>query len=86
MEEEMDSIRMNEMWKLIQLPHENKKIDTKWVYEIKHNSDRRIERYKTILVANGFTQRYVIYYEENLEIVERQETVRMLISSLAKKK
>ena len=86
MEEKTDSIHRNETWELVHLPHEKKKIDTKWIYKIKHNSDRRIERYKTILVAKGFTQRYDIYYEENLETVERKETIMMLISPTTKKK
>eukprot|EP00253_Pinus_taeda_P026479 PITA_26479 len=39
MQEEMDSIQMNYTWMLTELPHDKKKIDTKWVYKTKFNSD-----------------------------------------------
>ena len=86
MNEEMDSIERNETWDLVELPHEKKKIGTKWAYKIKYNSDGSVERYKGRLVAKGFTQRYGIEYEENFAPIARQETIRMLISLATQKK
>ena len=39
-------------------------VGCKWIYKIKTRSDESIERYKTPLVAKGFTQEYEIDYEE----------------------
>jgi hypothetical protein len=86
MQEEIDSIHMNDTWELTELPHDKKKIGTKWVYKTKYNSDGSVERHKAILVAKGFTQRYGIDYEETFAPVARQETVRMMISLRAQKK
>ena len=46
MQEEMDSIQRNDTWKLTELPHDKKKIGTKWVYKNKFNSDGSVERHK----------------------------------------
>jgi hypothetical protein len=79
MQEEIDSIHNNDTWELIELPHDNKNIGTKWVYKTKYNSDGSVDRHKERLVAKGFTQRYGIDYEETFSPIARQETVRMMI-------
>ena len=55
----------------------------KWVYEIKHTTNGRIERYKARLVAKGHKQKYGVHYEEVFALVLRLDMVRMLISLVA---
>eukprot|EP00253_Pinus_taeda_P019490 PITA_19490 len=86
MQEEMDSIKRNDTWKLTELPHDKKKIGTKSVYKTKFNNDGSVERNKARLVAKGFTQKYRIYYEETFAPIARQETIRKLISLASQKK
>jgi len=52
----------------------------KWIYKIKTHSDRSIERYKTRLVAKGFTQEYEIDYEETFAPVARISSVCALLA------
>jgi histone deacetylase 1/2 len=60
MQEEFDALLRNGTWRLVS-PREGKNIiDCKWVFKIKRKSDGSIERYKAILVAKGFKQRYGI--------------------------
>ena len=51
----------------------------KWIYKIKTRSDESIERYKTRLVAKGFTQEYEIDYEETFAPVARISSVCALL-------
>ena len=54
-------------------------VGCKWIYKIKTRSDGSIERYKTCLVAKGFTQEYGIDYEETFAPVVRISSVRALL-------
>ena len=54
-------------------------VGCKWIYKIKTRSDGFIKRYKTRLVAKGFTQEYGIDYEETFGSVVRISYVRALL-------
>ena len=57
MKEEMNSMKSNEVWDLVELPNGVKAIGCKWVFKTKRDSLGNIERYKARLVAKGFTQK-----------------------------
>ncbi|KAK0586886.1 hypothetical protein LWI29_013918 [Acer saccharum] len=56
MKEEMDSMKSNHVWDLVDLPPGKKAIANKWVLQIKRKADGIIERHKARLVAKGYTQ------------------------------
>jgi Reverse transcriptase (RNA-dependent DNA polymerase) len=64
----------------MQLPQGKKSIGCKWVYKLKYNSDRTVERYKTRLVAKEYTQTYRIDDQETFTPVAKMNTVRILFS------
>jgi hypothetical protein len=65
MQDEMKSINTNDIWNLEEIPNVSKTVSCKWIYKIKCDSKRNMERYKTRLVAKDFTQREGIYYNES---------------------
>nr|KYP45023.1 Copia protein [Cajanus cajan] len=54
---EIDSIKENNTWTLVDLPKGAKLIDCKWIFKRKYNLVGYIEKYKARLVAKGFTQK-----------------------------
>ncbi|GKA86999.1 retrotransposon protein, putative, ty1-copia subclass [Tanacetum coccineum] len=61
---EMQSMRDNEVWELVDLPPNGKIVGQKWLFKKKTDMDGAIHTYKARLVAKGFTQTTGIDYEE----------------------
>ena len=57
MDKEIQALEKNHTWELTPLPPGKTPIGCKWIYKVKLNPDGTVERYKTRLVAKGYTQR-----------------------------
>ena len=86
MEEKIRMIEKNNTWELVAIPRERKVISLKWIYKIKLNQEGDIQKFKTRLVAKGFTQKPGIDFYETLSSVARLETIRNVIVVAAQKK
>uniref|UniRef100_A0A6V7M0T8 Integrase catalytic domain-containing protein n=1 Tax=Bracon brevicornis TaxID=1563983 RepID=A0A6V7M0T8_9HYME len=80
MDEEMESLSKNETWDLEPKSANKNVIGCKWVFTIKRHADGSPKRFKARLVAQGFSQRYGIDYDEVFAPVVRQTTLRTLLS------
>ncbi|GKE70568.1 retrotransposon protein, putative, ty1-copia subclass [Tanacetum coccineum] len=69
MNEEMQSMNDNKVWKLVVLPPNAKVVKSKWIYKKKTNMDGKVYIYKARLIAKGFTQTYGVDYEETFSHV-----------------
>lgn len=57
-EAELNALKLNHTWDVVKLPQGKKTIGCKWVFQVKQNPNRSINKYKARLVAKGFHQRF----------------------------
>lgn len=80
MKEELTAINENKTWEISDLPAGRKAIGSKWVYKLKLGENNQILRYKARLVAQGFSQKFGVDYDEVFAPVIRSTTFRLLLS------
>ncbi|GJW43203.1 putative retrotransposon protein [Tanacetum coccineum] len=80
---EMQSMKDNKVWELVDLPPDAKIIGHKWLFKKKTDMDGAVHIYKARLVAKGFTQTLGIDYEETFSPVADIRAIRILIAIAA---
>nr|GEW06455.1 putative retrotransposon Ty1-copia subclass protein [Tanacetum cinerariifolium] len=76
---EMQSMKDNEVWVLVELPPNGKTVGSKWFFKKKTDMDGVVHTYKARLVAKGYTQTPGIDYEETFSPVDIK-AIRILIA------
>ena len=64
--EEYQSILKNDVWEVVPRPKDKSIISSKWIFKTNHSVDDSIEKFKEIFVAQGFSLKEGINYEETL--------------------
>jgi len=81
LDEEYESLIANKTWKLVEAPEDTKiSKGSKWVFRLKKDEKGRIIRYKTKLVALGYSQEFGMDYHEIFAPMVKQTTLRTLLT------
>ncbi|XP_016652730.1 PREDICTED: uncharacterized mitochondrial protein AtMg00820-like [Prunus mume] len=83
MHHEIAALQANHTWTLVPLLLHKCPIGCKWVYKIKLKPDGTLERYKTRLVAKGYSQVEGVDYRETFAPMAKLTTVCVLLSMAA---
>nr|GEZ17638.1 putative retrotransposon Ty1-copia subclass protein [Tanacetum cinerariifolium] len=83
MNAEMQSMKDNDVWVLVELPPNARTVGSKWLFKKKTNMDGAVYIFKARLVAKGFTQTYRVDYEENFSPVADIRAISILIAIAA---
>ncbi|GJV51222.1 retrotransposon protein, putative, ty1-copia subclass [Tanacetum coccineum] len=80
---EMQSMKDNEVWDLVELPPNCKTVGSKWLFKKKTDMDGAVHTYKARLMAKGYTQTPGIDYKETFSPVADIRAIRILIAIAA---
>jgi surface antigen len=78
--EELENFERNQVWELVDPPLRSKPVGTKWVWKNKEGEKGEVVRKKSRLVAQGYSQKEGIDYEETFALVARLEVIRILLA------
>ena len=84
MKEEISSLKENGTWALEELPKGSKEIGSKWVFKKKRDSSGNVSSFKARLVAQGFSQREGIDFNDTFAPVARFDVIRILLATAAR--
>ena len=79
----MDILGEMGTWKLGDLPKGREAVGCKWVFDIKHDHEGKISRYKARLVAQGYSQIPGMDYFETFAPVVRHDSLRAMLAIAA---
>lgn len=83
MKRELESLKSNGVLELVTPPRDVNPIGCKWVYKIKLLPDGRIDKFKSRLVAQGFTQRQGRDFDATYSPVASFSSIRLVLAMAA---
>ena len=79
-QEELNSLKRNEVWEFVPTPKDRKLVGCRWVFRIKTDAQGNLVHYKARVVAKGYSQIKGIDYDELFAPVTHYETLQLLLA------
>eukprot|EP00253_Pinus_taeda_P010898 PITA_10898 len=83
MKDEMMALGKNGTWDLVELLKDRKTVGCKWVFKLKRGVNDMEDRYKSWLVAKGFSQKASIDFHEIFSPVVKIVSIRIVLALVA---
>ena len=80
MKSKMESIKVNNVLTLVDLPKGIKSIGCKWIFKRKRGADEKMKTYKAHLIAKDYHQHYGIDYDEIFSPVAMLKFIRIMLA------
>jgi hypothetical protein len=80
MKDEVNALKNRGVWRVVQTPGGVRLIKSKYVYRVKRNWTGKIDKRKSRLVVQGFSQREGIDYDETFAPVAKVTTFRLMLA------
>ncbi|CRG92846.1 hypothetical protein PISL3812_09917 [Talaromyces islandicus] len=81
--DEVNSLKQNKTWELVDPPRDRRVLSGKWVFKVKRGSHGEVVRYKCRWVVRGFTQEEGIDYDETFASVVKPMSYKALLAIAA---
>ena len=83
MNEEIKSMKNNDVWDLVPLPKGTKPIGCKWIFKIKRNPKGNVKKYKVRHITKGIVQEEGIDYKETFFPISSKDSFRIIMTLVA---
>ena len=77
MDSEMQSLKENIVYEIVNKPSEKKVVKSKWVLRVKTNEKGEVDKFKARVVAKGFSQVEGVDYDQTFSPTVRFEGIRL---------
>ena len=77
---EFQALIRNNNWSLVSPPPGSHVVRCRWIYKIKYKSDGSMDRYKALLVGQGFTQTAGVDYFDTFSPTAKSSTIRIILA------
>ena len=81
-EAKLTALKKAQMWQLVKPPDDANIVGSHWVFQLKHNAEGKIMKYKACLVAQGYMQAFGINYDDTFSPIAKLPSLQ-IIASLA---